>query len=486
MQMLTRLNARSTNLLDNSYFQYGLLLAITLLGAILRLYKLGEWSFWFDEIFTVNRAQIHYGTLDAVISNIPPARNWLPLSIILTAGVLDKLGVNEWSARLIPVLVGVISIPILYLPAKRLFGWRAAMVAALLLAVSPWHIYWSQNARYFTSLLLFYSLALFAIYIWLEKDQFIYLLFFLVLLYLATSERIYALFIVPVIACYLLLLWLLPIDKPPGYRKRNLLILIVPFIVVVLFEGYNYIKLGSFRFLGDYSWFLRYRVDDPFRLLSFITFNIGIPLMVIAFFSGVYLILRKNRAGLLFFLGAIVPVFLLLIMNPFIFTKDRYVFLTLTSWIILGAVAIKEIFSQTKGYTKVIALGILFVFIADTAGANLMYYSVNNGNRRDWKQAFNLVKQRSNQGDLFVSYWPEFGPVYLKEDIISWEEIDPKTVEESGKRYWFVLDSETIWTNGRMKAWVEQNSELVEVKYLRTPEDLYLRVYLYDPMINSP
>ena len=42
----------------NSGLQYWLLAGITLLALILRFYKLGEWSFWIDEIFTVNRAQI--------------------------------------------------------------------------------------------------------------------------------------------------------------------------------------------------------------------------------------------------------------------------------------------------------------------------------------------------------------------------------------------------------------------------------------------
>jgi hypothetical protein len=51
----------------------------------------------------------------------------------------------------------------------------------------------------------------------------------------------------------------------------------------------------------------------------------------------------------------------------------------------------------------------------------------------------------------------------------------------SSNRFWFVVDSETVWANDKMNTWLNDNADLIEVKYLRTPEDLYLRTYLYDP-----
>ena len=45
--------------------------------------------------------------------------------------------------------------------------------------------------------------------------------------------------------------------------------------------------------------------------------------------------------------------------------------------------------------------------------------------------------------------------------------------------------SETAWGNKEMKWWVEQNAQLIEVYYLRTPDDFYLRIYLYDPVVQG-
>jgi 4-amino-4-deoxy-L-arabinose transferase-like glycosyltransferase len=483
--MIARISSRFADLETHPRYQYALLVAITLLAAGLRFYKLGEWSFWIDEIFTLGRTQAHYSSSEVIIRNIPPARNWVPLSLILIGGALNALGTSEWSARLVPAIIGIISIPVLYFPIKRLFSPGVGLIAALLLAMSPWHLYWSQNARFYTSLMLLYSLALFAFFFGLERDRPRYVLLFVVLFYLAASERLFALFIIPVVACYLLLLRILPFEKPPGLRARNLLLAALPVIAGGIIEVHSLVTTGSSRFAGDFGWFFLYRNDDPFRLLGNISYNIGVPLMSLAFFGGLYLLSQRNRAGLLMFIAAVLPVVLLLLANPFIFTKDRYVFAALPGWIILGAVAVQRILAHAKNHARLLAAGVLVLLLADAASNNLLYYRVNNGNRRDWKGAFTLAQQRGREGDVVVMWWPELGHFYLNQEIIAWVDIDPETVVRGGKRFWFVIDSETVWGNKQMKLWVEQNAELVEVKYLRTPDDFYLRVYFYDPSRNE-
>jgi hypothetical protein len=70
---------------------YLLLAAITLLAAALRFYKLGEWSFWVDEFYSVNRAINHFSSPELIFQNIPPERYWIPTSTILMAQVLISL-----------------------------------------------------------------------------------------------------------------------------------------------------------------------------------------------------------------------------------------------------------------------------------------------------------------------------------------------------------------------------------------------------------
>jgi mannosyltransferase len=456
--------------------QYALLAAITLLAAALRFYKLGEWSFWIDEIFTLNRASVHVN-IETIISQW-----WHPsISLILTNLAIENLGISEWSARLVPALIGILTIPILFFPIRSLFNPVVALLTGLLLAVSPWHLEWSQNARFYTSLLVIYFLAAYAFYLAIEKDKLGYLFLSGILLILAIGERFVAAFLVPAALVYLLLLALLPFEKPSGYRPRIIAFILVPIIGFALLELVRFLSTGSSYVSGAAELSYSLPISDPFRLGSFIAFDIGIALITLAFFAGIYLLLQRNRVGLFVLLNAVVPVVLLLLINPFYFTKDRYVFMVLPFWLILAAVAVERLYVQTKGSGKIVVIGVLALLVADAAGDGLLYYQINHGNRHDWKGAFTLVQDLSQPGDQYVTWWPQFYPYYLDQEIIPYSDLNPEIIKNTEKRYWFILDEETIWGNGLLKAWLEQNGELIDIKYSRTPNDAYLRIYLYDP-----
>ena len=471
----------AVNVSSRPWLHYALLFLITVLAAALRFYKLGEWSFWIDEIYTINHAVSHFSTPDLILAHIPPSRNWFPISVILAAQALNLWGISEWSARLASVAIGIVSIPILFFPTRKMFGNSVALIAVLLLAVSPWHLYWSQNARFYTSLLLFYSLALVAFHFGIERNKPRYLIAFYALLYLAFSERMFAFFIFPVIVAYLAALWIFRVEKPAGLHWKNLILIGLPVVVGIAIEMYSRITYGESRFFADFNWFFLYRNDDPIRLLGNISFNIGVALMALAIFSGLLLVLRKDRAGLLMTVNAIVPLAILVVVNPLIFTKDRYVFMILFSWIVLAAVAIREIFTHIHSQYKWLAIGVLALLLADAGGDSLLYYRSNHGNRAEWKIAFSIIEAQSQPEDIVVTYWPEFGPYYLDREFIQYEDIDVATLLNSGRRYWFVIDAETILANPKVVSFLESDARLIDVRYLRTPDDFYLRIYFYDP-----
>lgn len=457
----------------NSSTQYGLLVAITLLAAALRFYKLGAWSFWIDEVFTLRATPY--------ISEWPLAR--LPINLVLIRGALDLLGTSEWSARLVPALVGILTIPVLYFPTRKIFGPAVALISALLLAVAPWHLYWSQNARFYVLLLLFYSLGMMFLFIGLEGFRRWYLFFGLFFLVLAIREKAAAFILVPVLASYILALMVLPFGKPAWLRLRYLVLILIPGILFILYDSYTFITIGYSQVIAVFTIFGGNPTEDPLRMLSFIGFEIGFPLMSLGFFGGLYLLLQKSRSGLFFSLGAVVPIAIVLLVTPFVFTEERYAFVTLPNWLILAAITIKELLNQTKDYGKLLAVGVLIVLLADAGGANLMYYQANNGNRRDWKGAFALVEERSREGDIIVSTGPELGSYYLGREIISWRDIDRDAVVQSGKRVWFVIvpDLTWFWHTQDFLWWVSHNSELIDIRYLRRPDNANIYIYLYDP-----
>jgi mannosyltransferase len=467
---------------QNPTVQYWLLAVITLLAFVLRFYKLGEWSFWIDEIFNTNRVQIHYGTIEAVIRNIPPARPWLPLSLLLTSSALGILGISEWSARLVPCVIGVVTIPVLYFPIKRYLGVTVGLLATLLLAISPWHLYWSQNARFYTSLLLLCSLALFAFFHGIEQDSPGAILLFIVLSYLAASERLLALFIAPIVLSYLFLLVIASPQRPPGLRKRNLLLLLLPGIALVLFELYQFITTGISMLAYEGQFFVGQSNISPLRLLFAIVFRIGVPWICLGFFGGLYQLVERTRIGLFVFLAAVVPIILLLMLAPFSFTVDRYVFITLPFWIILTAIAIKEIFVQIEGRNLLLPLGVLALVLMVAMGENLLYYQFQNGNRPDWRQVFEIVEQQMQEDDLVLSTRPELGHYYLDSNVASINEFQTGDTHQIGRRIWFVIDEETSVVAPGILQWILDNGELIDIVRVYIPgKSLSIRIYRYTP-----
>lgn len=479
------LRLRDRTIATSRQVEVGLLAGIILVAAALRFYKLGDWSFWIDEIYTLGRAQAHYSTLESTLRNIPPNTNWVPVSVLLTSAAVKALGISTWSARLASVFIGLVTIPTLYWLVKRLVNEQVAVVSALLLAISPWHLTWSQNARFYTAILLFSFLAITAIYIGLEQNRRGFLLAGLVFFYLAASERIFALFLVPVIACYLLSLWLLPFERPTGFTRSNLVILSIPLIGGLVVEGVSLLTSGTSRFFADFGWFLQYRNYRPIRLLVEIIFSLGPVLVVTALLGSYYLVRQRSRIGLLFTVVAVIPMALLLPLSLIMFTQDRYVFFTLPAWVVLAAVTVRQVWIRLRGEYVLIAGALLLALLADAVETNALYFRSYGGNRLDWQAAFTLVRDSASEEDAVVAFWPEFGDIYLGREVLAWEDVTPDSIVALHRRVWFVVDSETVHGDLRKKAWIEANAELVEVFYLRTPADRYLRVYRYDPARNA-
>jgi hypothetical protein len=461
----------------NRALELSLLAVITIVAGVMRFYQLGEWSFWIDEIATINRAQTPIGEL---LTN-----GQIGLTYILTSIALNSFGVSEWSSRLVPALIGIMTIPIIYFPIKAMFEAKTGLIAVLLIAISPWHLFWSQSARFYTSLMLFYFLAMFAFYYGFEKDRLSYIILGIVLTLIAFQERMFSLLLVPVLILYIVSVKWLPFETPKGLNKRSLIPLAgvgLVGLLVVIFDITQYALSGNSFIVSELAWFFAWPIDDPVRLGIFVILSIGIAVVALGFFSGGYLILEKSRAGLYFSIGALFPLILIIAANPFMFTEKRYVFMTLPCWVILAAAGTKEIFSLSQEKRKLLAWGVLFILVATSAGSHLLYFTVNHGDRYDWESSFNFVQDRRDSGDVIVSTRPQIGAYYFDGTIENYLEMTPETIETGQARYWFVVDSEIVWNNREMKKWLDKNAVIANIDYLRVPEELNLKIYRYEPV----
>lgn len=459
---------RISKMLDRPGYQYLLLALITLFAVALRLYKLGEWSFWGDEVHTLRSAR-----------NAISAPGVSAISSLLTGLMMQWLGTSEWSARLASALIGAVSIPLLFWPVRKIFTPGIALLSCLLFALSPWHLYWSQNARFYTSMLLFYTLALFAFYFWLEENRFRYLLAFFIFMGLAILERMSALFIVPVLGVYVLALLVLPIPKPAGLTLRNLLILIVPGVIFVIYFIVSRLD-GLLNFVPQLGWVN----NSPFWIVAGIVFYVTIPVILLGTAGLVVLLMQRSRSALLLGSAAIVPILAMAAISMISYAANRYAFIILTSWLVLAGVAAVQLISASKA--KLVAVSILLLLVAEPLSQNLLYYRYQNGNRDDWKGAIALVQQYRQEGDIIAVSHSDIGKYYLGSDSTNFYNVDFDTLDSQGHRVWFIEDMNVADLAPEKAAWVHEHAQLFGVYDVHVEARQFLmRVYLYDPNVQG-
>jgi mannosyltransferase len=451
---------------------------ISLLAASLRFYKLGNWGFWLDEIYSVRDA-FHLTGQDIVQYTSDPKDTYYPLSYALIRLALALFGVNEWSARLVPALAGVISIPLIYLLVRKMFNSTTGLVSILLLSVSTWHLYWSQNARFYSLLFLLCNLSLLTFYLGIEGDDDKYMIVSGVLLAFGMLTHVTGVIILLALVSYPLILKLVGFQLPVGFGLKKILLFSAPPILPAIYLGLAVLnrqpaETTTMQMGGD-----------PLRLLLGVSFYIGIAQICFALGGLVFLVsIKRSRPAVFLGVSAIVPLLMIAAASFFLVARNRYVFVVLLSWITLGACGIAELLSQVRGNAKLLVVGLLIAFVLGPLSEDMLYYEFQNGNREDWRNAFKYVERHRVEGDLIAVTFPAAGDYYLGEMTLWIPEMKPEDIELSGRRVWFVENDAIDWDYPGIQAWIKKNTELVANYdvHVNSARTYKMRVFLYDPL----
>ena len=137
-----------------------LLIPIILMGGFLRVLLLGSKGMWLDETFSVWMAS----------HSLPELLQWIvridqhpPLYYFLLHYWIALFGDTPYYVRLLSALFGAGAIPIIYLIGKRMSGAAMGLAAAVLLALSPFHIYFAQETRMYALLTFNAAAAIYAL-----------------------------------------------------------------------------------------------------------------------------------------------------------------------------------------------------------------------------------------------------------------------------------------------------------------------------------
>lgn len=499
-------------LIKKTGLEYIFLISILIIATVLRFYKLGEWSFWIEEIHTLR----HIQSLGIIDIEYLFSRKLFYFFIHL---ILMFLGTSELTARLFPAVLGIITIPLFYWFVKKSFGIPLALLAAFLLTISPWHIYWSQNARFYVYILLLYSTSLFSFYWGLDKNNIRYFVISIITLGLASATNAFAIILVIIFILYILLLKLLNFKKPTGIKMRILVYLIlIPLSGYLFYEFYLFTSGNSFLFLKIYNLFFNQETlsflgyENSYVMLTSVVYYVGVPIVLLTFFGSYHLLKKKNRLGLLIIIATYLPLITIMFLTSFASTSNRYVFMTLPCWIILATIGVKKLYNLTLRnaffitsyflplviisvkdpvyedvlffiksekteffilgafivvsvfFTSLLAILIsskknkvgIYLFsvlvllptIIHPIFTDRLYFAYQHGHRDNWKALSQLILSRRSEDEPVITYVPPLAHYYLGDPVLDILDLDINQAIKQYKKLWIVEDESFKFVSG--------------------------------------
>jgi 4-amino-4-deoxy-L-arabinose transferase-like glycosyltransferase len=170
----------------------------------LRVVTLDAQSLWRDEVDVLRFA---YWPLPEMWHNLVGAQHNGPLYYVIMRGWLTVAGHSQFALRFVSLCAGVLSIPLAWQVARLLTGRRAAGLAALLVAVSPYMVWYAQDAKMYALVGALTLLATFSLWQALITGRWRWWIGFVVAASLALYIHMLSALMIPVYGLALPLSW---------------------------------------------------------------------------------------------------------------------------------------------------------------------------------------------------------------------------------------------------------------------------------------
>lgn len=394
------------------------LFGILAMGAVLRFYHLDYQSLWLDELYSIvptNPDNSLGDVIDYAKGDQPP------LFFIYIHYVFKIFGYTELVGRAACALVGLAGIIAIYFLGKECFGKATGVFAALITSVNYFHIYYSQELRFYSMAFLMALLSyLFFIRAFKRgklSDYFAYVISTIGLLY--THYYGLIIFGTQIFVFLMLLLY-----------KRDMRFLILSFIsgalVIVAYTPWlptimndlgtslSWIKKPEPYFVAQY--FYDYTGKDAFTSL----------LLVVLIFqfckTFVRSVLSQETRNVFLILitwillSYLVPYIRSILISPVL--SNRYTIVTLPALIVLFAIGWSEIKNSKWRYS----LSILLVL---SAIINLIYFRQHYTRlqKDQFREASEAVLTQGNVKDPVYSNFSWHFSYYFRNSAISVKDI---------------------------------------------------------------
>jgi len=453
-------------------------LCVLVTGIAIRFIALGQQSFCSDEVCTVTDAREQGGNtlLDTIFN--PHG----PLYLLILRGWMHVFGQAESHIRILSALLGSVGLVLFYRTMLRLAGRTVAIVALIILACSPFYLFYSQEARNYT---LLFNMGLFAVPAFLNELERRTRKSFIVAILTTTATCLSSLagfFVLVVDGIYVL-----TVGRRLRYPLRRFLLLALLSTVILS----PWIIRGAARTIGPlhlgvpeagsdvlavkgespagvlgipftlYDFSLGLSLGPSVDQLKFHRFAAAIPylwyLVPAAALFALTALYGFRRAGAsirsLLWPWLSLPILLMAGLSVLNLKapNSRYAFLSFTPYLALLAIGVSSIRTRTL---RVLVLAAIVLY---SALSNYQYFT----NREHWptdaRSAGGLLTREAGPGDAVVVYALDYPLLYYVPDSMSFRRpgsnafTDDRTIgawlraNTGGKRRVWIVQCQSWW-----------------------------------------
>lgn len=432
------------------------LISLVLLGCILRLYNLTFNSLWLDETATLSFAERSFiGIWDLTASGgefNPPIFFWVEHFMLM-------FGNSEFVLRFASVVAGVATIPIFFLIGRELKDDITGLIAAFILTISQFAIFYSQEARAYALLLFFVSVTLYFYIRSIEKNQNKDWIITGIVASISVWTHFYAAIVI--VPMFLSMIWI--------YRKQILqpiktigvfTITTLPLIIVTI--GLFMKRVSSAPTYGVKG------IDlIQSTMLTIGNFNIYMEWFIIGLICfGLYIVFIKERKYFYTFILFILTGFAVSIIFSYSLPMlPRYLIVMLPIFFIIIAYGIGDISKRHKAISGIL----LILFVIFAAMALQTYYT--NFSKEDWRGYSEKLTFDTQPGDTIVVI-----PDYMRLPLdYYYNATNDSTIEYGAYNYtqlmnytnipntYYIITSDifSVDTNGSMLQWLQANTQYI-------------------------
>lgn len=417
------------------------LLACTLIALGIRFYKLEAGSFWNDELYTVMTAADFEG------KNLSKRLGYVPTRIAMDVAGIDLTtldltrpetwigaGITERVLRVPHALIGALSVPLLVLAARRPLGGRGALAFGLLLAISQWHIYWSQAARFYIVQFVFFSLALLLWYDSTRPRRPVLYALAMLCAFLAFWSQPHALLVFAVMGAD----WLVSILRREPLRLAwwQWGLGVLSFGACATLQGIDLTARTEqwAQFFGHDRW-LR-----PDQVLLGIVYFVWPATAAFAGLAGLWMLAAHRRLGVLLVVGAGLPIAVFVALSPFAFIGSRYAFMCLGPILAIAGAAMVCAFDELRPRTGwLLAAALPAAVVTGQLFATAIYFRSGGNFHAPMRDVAAFIAARND--DARTVYAHEHGVIryYTRTSHAAFLPRTPEEVAAIADPAWFVF-----------------------------------------------